>query len=89
MLPHSVHGIVTVHDDRDNGVVDTWSMTLTGCPLQPDPNRGSVWIVAPDDIDGRSGRRHLDYDLLPPRERTYWVSRRTHTALDETAGNGR
>ncbi|MFB7453261.1 hypothetical protein [Streptomyces sp. NPDC056194] len=88
-LPHGVYGTVTVHDDRDNGVVDTWRVALTGCPIQPDPNRGSVWIVAPDHIDGRSGRRSLIYDLLPPRERTYWTSRRTHTPLHETGQNSR
>ncbi|MFJ2937941.1 hypothetical protein ACIO8G_34900 [Streptomyces sp. NPDC087219] len=82
-LPHTVTGAVTVHDDRDNGIVDTWNMLLTGHPVMPDPDRGSVWIVVPDHIDGRSGRRSLQYDLLPPRERTYWVSRRRMAPLDQ------
>ncbi|WP_432063411.1 hypothetical protein [Streptomyces sp. S1] len=81
-LPHTVTGTVTVHDDRDNGVVDTWNLLLTGHPVMPDPNRGSVWIVVPEHIDGPSGRRSLTYDLLPPRERTYWVSRRRQEPLD-------
>lgn len=84
-LPHTVTGTVTIHDDRDNGIVDTWNLLLTGHPVEPDPNRGSVWVVVPDHIDGRSGRRSLTYDLLPPRERTYWVSRRRQTVLDEAS----
>ncbi|BDT39467.1 hypothetical protein [Streptomyces yaizuensis] len=82
-LPHRVTGTVTVHDDRDNGTEDTWNLLLTGHPVTPNPDRGSVWFVVPEDINGRSGLRSLTYDLLPPRERAYWVSRRRRTALDE------
>lgn len=75
-LPHRVTGIVTVHDDRDNGVTDTWQLELTGCPLQPDPERGSVWQFVPYSMTEGPGVRSLQYELQPPRQRTYWVSRK-------------
>ncbi|MBT2439777.1 hypothetical protein J7E93_06505 [Streptomyces sp. ISL-36] len=82
-LPHRVTGSITVHDDRDNGVEDTWSLTLTGCPLQPHENLGSVWVTVPHHITEGTGLRSLQYDLLPPRRRTYWVSRRGGVELGE------
>ncbi|MDF2435149.1 MAG: hypothetical protein JWP44_4780 [Mucilaginibacter sp.] len=74
-LPHRAAGTISVQDDRDNGITDTWTLSLTGCPIQPHPTRGSVWITVPFHITEGPGLRSLEYDLLPPRRRTYWISR--------------
>ncbi|MFJ1536366.1 hypothetical protein ACIOFV_50185 [Streptomyces mirabilis] len=74
-LPHQVRGSVTVEDDRDNGSTDRWDLTLTGCPVQPVPDRDALWTIAPWHIHEGSGLRTLDYSLLPPRQRIHWVSR--------------
>ncbi|MFI8288611.1 hypothetical protein ACIGBL_05640 [Streptomyces sp. NPDC085614] len=74
-LPHRAVGTITLHDDRDNGVVDTWTISLTGCPLRPHENLGNVWVEVGDNLTGDPGRRSLTYERLPNRKRTYWVSR--------------
>ena len=74
-LPHQVRGSVTVEDDRDNGSTDRWDLTLTGCPVQPVPDRDGLWTIVPWHITEGSGIRTLDYSLLPPRQRIHWVSR--------------
>ncbi|MGW2050829.1 hypothetical protein ACWCPF_37500 [Streptomyces sp. NPDC001858] len=38
-LPHKVLGTVTAEDDRDNGSTDRWELMLTGCPVEPVPDR--------------------------------------------------
>lgn len=75
-LPYRAAGTISVRDDRDNGTTDTWDLSLTGCPIQPHPSRGSVWMTVPFHITDGSGLRSLEYDLLPPRSRTYWITRR-------------
>ncbi|MFE2540994.1 hypothetical protein [Actinacidiphila glaucinigra] len=75
-LPHRAVGTISVRDDRDNGTTDTWDLSLSGCPIQPHETRGSVWVTVPFHITEGSGLRSLEYDLLPPRRRTYWISRR-------------
>ncbi|MFF3720535.1 hypothetical protein [Streptomyces prasinus] len=74
-LPHKVLGSVTVEDDRDNGSTDRWDLVLTGCPVQPVPDREGLWMIAPWHLTEGSGVRTLDYSLLPPRQRVHWVSR--------------
>jgi hypothetical protein len=74
-LPHRAAGTISVQEDRDNGVTDTWDLSLTGCPIQPHERLGSVWVTVPHHIMDGSGLRSLDYNLLPPRRRTYWISR--------------
>lgn len=74
-LPHRVIGSVTVEDDRDNGSTDRWDLVLTGCPVQPVPDREGLWTLAPWHLSEGSGLRTLDYSLLPSRQRLHWVSR--------------
>ncbi|MER7196703.1 hypothetical protein CG723_41030 [Streptomyces sp. CB01635] len=74
-LPHRVQGTVTVHDGRDNGVTDTWSLDLTGCPIQPHESRDGAWVVVPDHLTDGTGLRSLVYIRRPARRRTYWISR--------------
>jgi hypothetical protein len=79
-LPHRVTGTITVHDSRDNGVTDTWEVELTGCPVRPHENRGSVWL-----IDHETGSEALEFVSHPPYERTYWISRRRGERLPDPA----
>ncbi|MET9471835.1 hypothetical protein [Streptomyces sp. NPDC002922] len=84
-LPHRAAGSITVRDDRDNGVVDSWTVSLTGCPLQPHESRGSVWVQVPHHITEGAGLRSLEYELLPTRRRAYWVSRQDQVQLPNPA----
>lgn len=82
-LPHRVKGTITVNDPRDNGVTDTWELDLTGWPVQPNEQRAGIWsVVGPHAIEG-SGSRALLYNLQPPRQRTYWISRAHQQQLPE------
>ncbi|MFF8973669.1 hypothetical protein [Streptomyces sp. NPDC014995] len=74
-LPHKVLGTVTAEDDRDNGSTDRWDLVLTGCPVEPFPDRDGLWRIAPWHLTEGSGLRTLDYSLLPSRQRIHWVSR--------------
>ncbi|KQZ17915.1 hypothetical protein AB0K86_21880 [Streptomyces clavifer] len=74
-LPHKVTGTVTAEDDRDNGSTDRWDLALTGCPVQPVPDRGSLWMIAPWHLTEGPGLRTLNYSLLPSRQRIHWISR--------------
>ncbi|WP_105974685.1 hypothetical protein [Streptomyces geranii] len=74
-LPHQVRGSVTVEDDRDNGSTDRWDLVMTGCPVEPVPDRDGLWTIAPWHLTEGSGLRTLEYSLLPPRQRIHWVSR--------------
>ncbi|MCF3129860.1 hypothetical protein [Streptomyces olivochromogenes] len=82
-LPHRVTGTVTAHDDRDNGVTDTWEIELTGCPVRPVEDRQGIWVVAGSDLSGDSGSSTLEYALQPPRKRAYWISRQRGQRLPE------
>jgi hypothetical protein len=82
-LPHKVTGAISIHDGRDNGVTDTWKFALTGCPVQPDENRGSVWLIASDLIIDGTEPNPLNFTLQPPRQRTYWISRERQVRLPE------
>ncbi|MEW1583403.1 hypothetical protein AB0407_35810 [Streptomyces microflavus] len=85
-LPHQVRGSVTVEDDRDNGSTDRWDLVLTGCPIEPDPDRDALWRLAPWHISEGSGVRTLEFDRLPPRQRIHWVSRAHGVRLPAPAG---
>ncbi|MCX4993778.1 hypothetical protein [Streptomyces sp. NBC_00568] len=74
-LAHRVVGTVTVEDDRDNGCTDRWDLLLTGCPVEPVPDREGLWMIAPFHLTEGSGLRALEYNLLPPRQRIHWISR--------------
>ena len=85
-LPHRVLGAVMVADDRDNGSTDRWDLSLTGCPVEPVPDRDGLWTIAPWHITEGSGLRTLDYSLLPPRQRIHWVSRARQIQLPAPDG---
>ncbi|MFD6294049.1 hypothetical protein ACFWFU_04365 [Streptomyces sp. NPDC060235] len=85
-LPHQVRGSITVEDDRDNGSTDRWDLTLTGCPVEPVPDRDALWRIASCHLHEGSGLRTLDYSLLPPRQRIHWVSRARGIQLPDPAG---
>ncbi|WP_411119897.1 hypothetical protein [Streptomyces sp. 058-1L] len=85
-LPHQVRGSVTVEDDRDNGSTDRWDLVLTGCPVEPVPDRDSLWRLAPWHISEGSGVRTLKFERLPSRQRIHWVSRARDVRLPAPAG---
>lgn len=75
-------GTVRVHDDRDNGVVDTWNLRLSGWPLQPDAQRDGMWRLTLPTIN-EEAVRCVDFEMQPPRERSYWLSRGRAEQLPE------
>ncbi len=83
--PHEavVRGTITMHDDRDQGVTDTWDLELSGSPIVPEPDLDGTWRLTPPHIDGRDGSRCLKYDIQPVRHRVYWLSRTNGAALPE------
>ncbi|MFB7429049.1 hypothetical protein ACFC0K_37825 [Streptomyces hydrogenans] len=85
-LPHQVRGSITVEDDRDNGSSDRWDLVLTGCPVEPVPDQDGLWRIALPHFTEGSGRRSLDYSLLPPRQRVHWISRAQDVRLPAPAG---
>ncbi|MEV7513199.1 hypothetical protein AB0O57_35120 [Streptomyces sp. NPDC091201] len=82
-LPHRVVGTITAHDGRDNGVTDEWHFELTGCPVRPVEERQGLWEVAASSRPNDSGEDLLEYEVQPPRRRTYWISRRRGEQLPE------
>ena len=76
-LTHSSSATIDVSDDFDQGIVDQWTICLTGCPL---------W----SSLDGSSSQAYRDYDLsdhvnvtLEPRVRHYWISKRSAVELHQ------
>jgi hypothetical protein len=76
MIPASplaavVQGEVVIDDGDDNGVRDSWWVTLIGCPLEPVPEEAASWQIPRIDesagvpIDAKVGLRR----------RTYWRSK--------------
>ncbi|MFF8321996.1 hypothetical protein ACF06V_33180 [Streptomyces bobili] len=82
-LPHRVTGTIAAHDDRDNGVTDTWDVELTGCPVKPVEEREGLWVVAGSNLPDDSGSDSLEYATQPSRTRTYWISRQRGQRLPE------
>ncbi|MGW6796633.1 hypothetical protein [Streptomyces chartreusis] len=83
--PHKVRGTVTVEDDRDNGITDRWEL-VTGCPVEPVPDRDGLWMIAPWHLTEGSGLRTLDFSLLPSRQRIHWISRTSGIQLPDPDG---
>jgi hypothetical protein len=71
-----IKGEVEVDDGFDNGVTDTWQITLTGFPLQPVPEEDASWQV---------GRRLTEQPRLMAElsqlQRTYWRSKQRRLEL--------
>lgn len=79
-----VQATITAHDDADEGVVDTWHLWLTGTPISEDPNRGSVWrLTPPPPFADQHGGWCQQYDMQPPRHRSYWLSREQERPLQD------
>ncbi|MFD6327639.1 hypothetical protein ACFWOL_33585 [Streptomyces sp. NPDC058442] len=80
--PAQALGLVRVHDDRDNGVIDSWELKLSGFPIEPDPDRAGVWHLTHPTLD-ESALRCVDFALQPLRVRTYWLSRSKEVPLPD------
>jgi hypothetical protein len=78
--PHIVRGTVTARDDRDQGVTDIWDLSVTACPIEPDPNLQGVWRVS-QTLEGRP--TSVKFDMHPSYRRTYWLSRGGAVALPD------
>jgi hypothetical protein len=69
-LPAVIKGEIEVDDGYNNGVIDTWQITLTGYPLQPVPGEDASWQVSrpvPEQPPVRAEVGRL--------RRTYWRSK--------------
>ncbi len=69
-LPTGIDGKVSADDGDDNGVIDTWALSLTGWPLEPVPGEAESWripSVLPEQIPVKAG--------AGLRRRTYWRSK--------------
>jgi hypothetical protein len=80
-LPAGVGGVVVVDDGDDNGVVDTWSLSLSGCPLEPVPDEYGAWHV-PSVLRDRLPIRAR----VSPRQRAYWRSKIRGHELPQAEG---
>jgi hypothetical protein len=71
-----IKGEVEVDDGFDNGVTDTWQVTLTGFPLQPVPDEDASWQI---------GRLVPEQPPLMAEvsqlRRTYWRSKQRQIEL--------
>jgi hypothetical protein len=79
-LPFVAMAAITCTDIRDEGVVDTWSLQISSCPIRSDPERDGVWQIDPD-LLGKPTQLALGYKRRPPRKRTYWRSRSENLPL--------
>lgn len=71
-----IEGEVVVDDGFDNGVTDTWQITLGGCPLQPVPDEDASWQIR------RSVPERLPIVAeLSMLRRTYWRSKERRLEL--------
>ena len=62
---------ITVRDDDDNGVDDSWIPMLTDTPIEPEPGNDSGWQLRP----AADPPRAYVEGGVPQRNRTYWLSR--------------
>lgn len=65
-----------VDDGFDNGVSDSWQITLTGIPLQPVPGEDASWQIGkstPEQLPIVAESRKL--------RRTYWRSKELRLEL--------
>jgi hypothetical protein len=60
-------------DDRDQGVVDTWRLRLSGWPIEPVPNRDALWRITQVQAD-RTFPPCVQFDQRPLYRREYWLS---------------
>lgn len=75
-LPFVTEAKIIYTDRRDEGVVDIYRLRLTGCPIEPVPELGQAWRQnLTRTPDGGLPREVIDFEVNPPRERQYWISR--------------
>jgi hypothetical protein len=78
-LPHIAGGSVIAGDDRDEGVVDTWPLSLAAWPIEPAGDQAGTW----DLTSGGAGDDWFRIAIRPLRERSYWISQRRNIPLPE------
>jgi hypothetical protein len=77
--PHVAEGCVVSGDDRDEGVVDRWPLSLVAWPIQPAGDSDGAWQLTP----GTAGKDWFVIAMRPLRERSYWISQRRGIALPD------
>jgi len=77
--PNVAEGCVISGDDRDEGVVDRWPLSLAAWPIQPAGDSGETWQLT----EGTTGRDWSDIAMRPLRERSYWISQRRGIPLPD------
>lgn len=72
--------VITYDDPADTGAVDTWTIPIIGCPIEPIPELDGVWRRASLPARGT--------ELTPPvevgpiaRDRQYWLSKSANEQL--------
>ncbi len=78
-FPNVVEGSVMAGDDRDEGVVDTWPLSLAAWPGQPAENPDGTWQLTA----GMAGSDWFQIAIRPLRERSYWISQRRNIPMPE------
>jgi hypothetical protein len=68
--PNVAEGCVISGDDRDEGVVDRWPLSLAAWPVQPAGDPDGTWQLT----EGTTVRDWSDIAMRPLRERNYWIS---------------
>jgi hypothetical protein len=63
---------IILDDMLDNGVIDTWTIELSGRPMEPVPDKTAVFRF-PQIV--RLGQRPPVHARMLPRRRTYWRSK--------------
>jgi hypothetical protein len=75
-LPYFATAVIVCTDRRDEDVVDTWRLRLTGCPIEPVPNLGDMWRPRLSrQVGSEVPKDAVIFDAFPPRERVHWISR--------------
>src|SRR5215468_8103402 len=77
--PNVAEGCVISGDDRDEGVVDRWPLSLAAWPIQPAGDSGETWQLT----EGTTGKDWSDIAMRPLRERSYWISQRRGIPLPD------
>src|SRR5262249_9904667 len=77
--PNVAEGCVIAGDDRDEGVVDRWPLSLAAWPIQPAGDSGETWQLT----EGTTGKDWSDIAMRPLRERSYWISQRRGIPLPD------
>ena len=76
--PHVSIAKIYMVDRSENGVTDSWELSLSGWPLEPVPGNIAQWRMARQGVGGSSA-----YDISP-RRRTYFLSRAQDVTLPDS-----